>query len=71
MAPAALVYNLGRRTGTFCPELKVVLISGNQNERRQKLEDSQDADVLVTSYDLLKRDIDQYDALKFDFQDPG
>ena len=53
VAPAALVYNWGEELARFAPELKVVLISGNQNERRQKLEDWQDADVLVTSYDLL------------------
>ena len=65
VAPAALVYNWGEELARFAPELKVTLISGNQNERRQKLEDWQDADVLVTSYDLLKRDIDQYEDKEF------
>ena len=65
VAPAALVYNWGEELARFAPELKVALISGNQNERRQKLEDWQDADVLVTSYDLLKRDIDQYEDKEF------
>ena len=43
-------------------------VSGTQTERQLILEKQGDYDILVTSYDLLKRDIDQYDALKFDFQ---
>ena len=43
-------------------------VSGTQTERQLILEKQRDYDILVTSYDLLKRDIDQYDALRFDFQ---
>lgn len=43
-------------------------VSGTQTERQLILEKQGDYDILVTSYDLLKRDIDQYEALKFDFQ---
>ena len=48
--------------------MQAVPVSGTQTERQLILEKQRDYDILVTSYDLLKRDIDQYDALRFDFQ---
>lgn len=68
VAPASLVFNWGEEFARFAPELKVSLITGTQEERRRKIENWQDADVLVTSYDLLKRDIDQYEDKHFSYQ---
>ena len=65
VAPAALVFNWGEELERFAPELKVSLITGTQAERQRKLADYQEADVLVTSYDLLKRDILFYEDKKF------
>lgn len=65
VAPAALVYNWGEELERFAPSLNVVLVTGNQAERQKKLMEYRNADVLVTSYDLLKRDIDQYDQKEF------
>lgn len=45
--------------------LKVLLITGSQEERRQKLDEYTSYDVLVTSYDLLKRDIVSYEDKEF------
>ena len=45
--------------------LKVLLITGSQEERRQKLDEYTFYDVLVTSYDLLKRDIVSYEDKEF------
>ncbi|MCR5370025.1 MAG: DEAD/DEAH box helicase [Clostridium sp.] len=68
VAPASLVYNWGAEAGRFAPKLKVLLITGTQEERAALLEDPGDADVLVTSYDLLKRDIDLYSGLDFRYE---
>ena len=68
IAPAALVYNWGEELGRFAPELNVSLITGSQTERKQKILNWRDADVLVTSYDLLKRDIDQYEDKEFMYE---
>ena len=68
VCPASLVYNWGEEFKRFAPALKVQLITGNQEERREKLLSYQDYDVLVTSYDLLKRDIEQYEDKKFHYQ---
>ena len=68
VTPASLVYNWCEEIHRFAPKLQAVPVSGTQTERQLILEKPGDYDILVTSYDLLKRDIDQYDALKFDFQ---
>ncbi len=65
VAPAALVYNWGEELERFAPELRTSLITGTQEERQEKIEACQDFDVLVTSYDLLKRDISFYEEKEF------
>ena len=68
VAPASLVFNWGEEIRKFAPELKFWLIAGTQEERRKKLESYQEADVLVTSYDLLKRDAPFYEGKEFLYQ---
>lgn len=65
VAPAALVFNWGEELARFAPALTVSLIAGSQADRQKKLQEYQNFDVLVTSYDLLKRDIDQYEEKEF------
>ena len=68
VCPASLVYNWGEEIKRFAPELKFLLILGTRNERSQLVEQWRDYDILVTSYDLLKRDIDCYNGKRFRFQ---
>ncbi len=68
VCPASLVYNWGEELKRFAPSLRVCLIAGTQGERKKVLEKSDAYDVLVTSYDLLKRDIDQYEEKQFRLQ---
>ena len=68
VAPASLVYNWGEEIRHYTPELTCGFITGTQEERRQRLEQYQDYDVLVTSYDLLKRDIEFYEGKSFFYQ---
>ena len=65
VAPAALVFNWGEELARFAPALTVSLIAESQADRQKKLQEYQNFDVLVTSYDLLKRDIDQYEEKEF------
>lgn len=65
VCPASLVFNWGEELERFAPQLKVLLITGSQEERRQKLDEYTSYDVLVTSYDLLKRDIVSYEDKEF------
>lgn len=68
VAPASLVFNWGEEFDRFAPQLKVLLVTGSQEERRKKLDDYQEYDVLVTSYDLLKRDIAFYEDKQFSYE---
>lgn len=68
VTPASLVFNWGEEISRFAPGLKYQLVTGTQEERRQKLEQAEEYDVLVTSYDLLKRDVEHYEKLEFTYQ---
>lgn len=68
VAPASLVFNWGEEIRKFAPELTFLLIAGTQEERRKKLESYQETDVLITSYDLLKRDAVFYEGKEFLYQ---
>lgn len=68
IAPASLVFNWGEEFERFGPKLKVQLITGDQQERQQKIEEYADYDVSVTSYDLLRRDISYYEGRKFTYE---
>lgn len=65
VCPSSLVYNWGTEFEKFAPELRVFMVTGNQEERQKRLEGWKEADVLVTSYDLLKRDIALYEDMEF------
>ena len=68
VSPASLVFNWGEELKRFAPGLRVSLVTGSQEERKRKIEAYKDADVLVTSYDLLKRDIAFYEDCRFSYQ---
>lgn len=68
VCPASLVYNWQEEFSRFAPALKVLLIVGTQKERALKLQEAADYDVIITSYDLLKRDIDAYAEQSFNYE---
>lgn len=67
VCPASLVYNWGEEIKKFAPALRTILVSGTAAERKKMIGSLEDYDIAVTSYDLLKRDIDQYDGHEFRF----
>ena len=68
IAPASLIYNWENEIKHFAPQLKAAAVVGTKNQRREVLEKYKEYDVLITSYDLLKRDIELYDNVSFRFQ---
>lgn len=68
VCPASLIYNWGHECATFAPALKVLLATGTMEERRTALADASGYDVIVTSYDLLRRDFACYQDMEFRFQ---
>lgn len=68
VGPASLIYNWEEELHRFASGLRTLVIAGTVAERQNLLENYQDYDVLVTSYDLLKRDIASYDGLDFHYE---
>ncbi len=68
VCPASLVYNWQAELARFAPALRVCAISGDKESREAILSsDLTGADVYITSYDLLKRDIALYAPHTFAF----
>ena len=65
VCPASLVYNWEAEFAKFAPHIRVCLMLGGALERQMLLEHYMEYDVLVTSYDLLKRDIEYYEGKHF------
>ena len=66
VAPTSLVYNWLDEAEKFTPELKAKVIAGTKAEREALLaETGTECDVLVTTYNMLLRDIDLYAKRKF------
>ena len=65
IAPASLVYNWSSEIQRFAPELTAKMVTGTAAERRMVLAEAEPEDILLTSYDLLKRDISEYEKYKF------
>ena len=68
VTPASLVYNWEDEFKRFAPELPVFTAAGSAKEREEFLKALPERAVVVTSYDLLKRDIEKYRDIKFEFQ---
>lgn len=68
VCPASLVYNWKYEIERFAPALKPVILEGNAAQRRSKILQTQAGEILITSYDLLKRDIELYEGTVFSCQ---
>ncbi|MBB5173705.1 DEAD/DEAH box helicase [Texcoconibacillus texcoconensis] len=66
VCPSSLVYNWEKEIERFAPMLETVVISGHANTRRDALQALDSKDVIITSYPLLRRDIDWYLEEVFD-----
>ncbi|XID93589.1 SNF2 helicase associated domain-containing protein [Paenibacillaceae bacterium WGS1546] len=66
VCPASLVFNWQREIERFAPHLRTVAAAGDPRERSDLMAGGgQDADVWITSYPLLRRDIDWYERRTF------
>lgn len=67
VAPTSLIYNWQSEAEKFAPSLNVLIVSGQSLRRRELIEDIPGHDLVITSYDMVKRDIEFYSGLKFRF----
>ena len=63
VCPASLVYNWMSEISRFAPGLAAVAVLGTKDARRVLIGGHEGADILVTSYDLLRRDVEEYAPL--------
>lgn len=65
VAPASLVYNWESECARFAPELQTKLVAGTQEQRKEMIRSAGEREILITSYDLLRRDMELYQDLSF------
>ena len=65
VVPTSLVYNWLAEVTKFAPDLKALVISGTKDDREHYIENLLDYDLIVTSYPLIRRDIELYKQTKF------
>lgn len=67
ICPTSLVYNWLSEIQRFYPDLKVLVISGSREERKNSIENYKGHDILITSYPLIRRDIEYYYSIDFKY----
>lgn len=65
VCPSSLIYNWEAELNRFAPNLKATVISGNPEERHKQISEYKDYNVLITSYPLIRRDIEEYEKIQF------
>ena len=68
VSPSSLTLNWQNEADKFASELKTLVINGNLAERKKKIKEIDNYDLIITSYDLLKRDIDLYKDKNYNFK---
>ncbi len=66
VTPASLVYNWKSELERFAPSIDVKMVVGSAEERCTMINHIGDSGIVITSYDLLKRDIHEYVEKVFD-----
>lgn len=65
VTPASLVFNWMSEIERFAPGLPATVVTGDVKERKALIQNAGEREVLITSYDLLKRDLKAYQKLDF------
>lgn len=68
ICPSSLTLNWQNEANKFTNELKTLVIKGTAAERKEQIKILDDYDIVITSYDLLKRDIEEYKTKKYQFR---
>lgn len=67
VCPSSLIYNWEEECCRFYPSARTASIAGSAASRQIQIEQFEEYDIIITSYDLLKRDIDYYENKYFDY----
>ncbi len=67
VCPSSLYINWEKEIHRFSDSISTLIISGNADQRENLIKKMNEYDVVITSYDLLKRDIEQYKNFNFKY----
>lgn len=68
VCPSSLTLNWENEINKFAPSIKTLIIHGNSEERAKQIKSILDYQIIVTSYDSLKRDVDIYEEQNIEFK---
>ena len=68
ICPSSLALNWQEETQKFAPSMKTIVVSGTAEERKAKISEIQSYDLAITSYDLLKIDLEAYQEKDYTFR---
>ena len=68
VCPSSLSLNWKNEIDKFTPNVKTLIIHGNADERKEQINKINAYDLIITSYDLLKRDIEEYKKNDWEFK---
>ncbi len=67
VCPTSLLYNWKEEFAKFNSSLKTAVVDGIPTNRKKIIENVQDYDVVITSYTLLQKDIENYKTIAFSY----
>ena len=68
VCPSSLSLNWKSEINKFTPNIKTLVIQGSTEERKKQIQDIEKYNLIITSYDLLKRDIQEYKNANYKFK---
>lgn len=65
VAPSSLLYNWEAEVNKFTSDLKIKIICGEKSNRKKMINQIEDEDIIITSYPLIRKDIELYENISF------
>lgn len=67
ICPTSLIYNWINEVEKFAPTITTMAVTGPKSQREEMIKNTNGFKLIITSYDLLKRDISLYSNMKFKY----
>jgi len=67
VCPTSLVYNWKEEFHKFNPNLQAIVVDGTPEKRKKALKAVREVDIVITSYNLLQKDVDIYKEIFFNY----
>ena len=67
VTPTSLIYNWENEFNNFAPNLKIGIVHGDKESREKVIENYNEFDVILTTYGVLRNEIDEFKKIKFHY----